>query len=191
MKNHSPVLAVLVASVLSLAAFDAACAQAAKAGDVAAAADNEPQSTTASYGDWVFRCQKLPAGSTPARACEIAQSIQAQGQSGPIAELAVGRLKQADPFRMTLIVPVNVLFPSAVRIVAEDKPAEAVELTWRKCIPAGCIADVALKADQVQRFRNNSAAGTITWRDSLDREARIAVSFRWLAQALDALGREP
>ena len=186
-----PMPAFFVACVLCLAGLQGAQAQTPKAGDPAASVDNEPQSTTASYADWVFRCQKLPAGGTPGRVCEIAQGIQIQGQSGVVAELAIGRLKQADPFRMTLIVPVNVIFPSSIRLGPEDKPAEAIELAWRKCIPAGCIADLALKADQIQRLRNNGAAGTIVWRDSLDREAKIPVSFRGLAQALDALGREP
>lgn len=48
--------------------------------------DAEPNSTVASFGDWTLRCQ-----------------IRAQDQQNPMAELAVGRLKKADPLRLTIV----------------------------------------------------------------------------------------
>src|ERR1700730_17545437 len=70
--------------------------------------DAEPNSTVASFGDWVLRCQRNGSGADTQRVCEVAQQIRAQEQQNPVAELAIGRVKKADPLRLTIVLPVNV-----------------------------------------------------------------------------------
>ncbi len=153
--------------------------------------DSEPQNTSATYGDWLERCQKLPAGSEVARACEVAQSIQVQGQNGPVAEVAVGRIKKGDPMHLTLVLPVNVLFPSAPKLVVDGAEQDGLELAWKRCVPGGCFADAVFKDDQMKRWKASAVAGKILSKDSTGRDIAIAVSFRGFAQALDALAKEP
>src|SRR5947209_11740631 len=69
---------------------------------------SDPQLTTATYGDWVERCQRLNVGGEARRVCEVALTVAAVGQNAPLAELAVGRQKKGAPLRLTLVLPVNV-----------------------------------------------------------------------------------
>jgi invasion protein IalB len=156
----------------------------------AQAVDTEPQSTTASFGDWVLRCQRLQVSELP-RICEVAQTVQVQGQQNPIAELAIGRLKRSDPLRLTVILPVNVTFPSTPRMALDTKDSEAVELTWRRCLPGGCIADAVLKDDLLRKWRASGEAGRLEMKDAAARDISIKLSLRGLAQALDALEKTP
>src|SRR6202163_3820208 len=99
-----------------------------------------PQMTTATFGDWVMRCSRIDNGSTTS--CEVAQTLQVQGQ-GPIAEIAFGSPPGKDAsagMRVVVVLPNNVTLagPVLMSIDEKDKP---VELTYRRCLPAGCFAD--------------------------------------------------
>jgi invasion protein IalB len=152
--------------------------------------DAEPQSTSASFGDWVMRCERLAVGAEPRRVCEVAQTVQIQGQPGLVAELAIGRLKKDDLLRVTLVLPVNIGFPSTPKVTIEGKPADTAELAWRRCQAGGCWADASLNDDVIRRWRASTAAGRIESRNAAGRDVALAMSFRGLAQALDALAKE-
>ena len=64
---------------------------------------SQPDNTTASYGDWVLRCQQ----SVAARLCEIVQTLEQQGQRGPIALVAIGRPVKGEPIKLVIQVPPN------------------------------------------------------------------------------------
>jgi invasion protein IalB len=151
----------------------------------------EPNSTLASFGDWALRCQRLEDGAETQRVCEVVQQIRAQGQQNPIAELAIGRLKNADPLRLTVAVPVNVTFLNPPSFSADGKVPEPLDFGWRKCLPGACIADAAVKDEVLRRWKTQTSAGRINWTDAAGRDIAIDLSFRGLAQALDALGKEP
>jgi invasion protein IalB len=153
--------------------------------------DAEPNSTLASFGDWTLRCQRLGNGPEIRRVCEVAQQIRAQEQQTAVAELAIGRLKKADPLRLTVILPVNVTLSNPPNFSADGKGPELLDLGWRKCLPGGCIADTLLKDEVLRRWKTQTSAGRVTWTDAAGRDLAIGLSFRGLAQALDALSREP
>jgi len=128
----------------------------------------EPSSTTASFGDWVLRCQKVEA----VRACEIGQTINVQGQQQPIAQIAIGRPAPKERLRITVVLPNNVTLANS------------------RCLPMGCFADAEVPEDQLRRFRTATEQGRATFSDGGGREIALPFSFTGLAQALDALGRE-
>jgi invasion protein IalB len=152
--------------------------------------DAEPTTTLASFGDWSLRCQRLGSGAEAQRVCEVTQQIRVQDQQNPVAELAIGHLKKADPLRLTVAVPVNVTFSSPPGFSADGKAQEPLDLGWRKCLPGGCIADAVLKDDVLRRWKIQTSAGRITWMDAAGRDLAIGLSFRGLSQALDALSKE-
>jgi invasion protein IalB len=168
----------------------AAPASAAKS-EAALPVDVEPNSTSASFGDWALRCQRLGNGADTQRVCEVTQQIHAQGQQNPVAELAIGRLKKADPLRLTVVLPVNVTISKPPSFSADGKVPDLFDLAWRKCLPGGCIADALLKDDVLRRWKAQTSAEHITWTDASGRDLAIGLSFRGLTQALDALNREP
>ncbi len=155
----------------------------------AAKVSAEPNTTIASYGDWVLRCQRVETAGKTARVCEAAEAIQVQGQAAPIAQVAIGRLSPGEPLRITVVVPPAVTFPSSVRI-SEVKGGAPLNLEWRRCLPGGCFADAVLKDDVLARWRSLSEAGQLTFKDAAGQDVTLPLSFRGLAQALDALARE-
>lgn len=148
----------------------------------------EPSMTTASFGDWVLRCQRLPQSPT-GRVCEVAQTMQVQGQNAPVAQLAIGRSGKGEPLRATAVVPASVSFPSNVQL-ALDKDTSPLELDWRRCLPGGCFADLVIKDEQLKRWRAASEKGRLIFKDAAGRDITIPLSLQGLGPALDALANE-
>jgi invasion protein IalB len=157
---------------------------------VPAPVPTEPQSTVASFGDWVLRCARQGEGNQSTRICEVAQTIQVQGQQGPLAQIAFGRVQRADPLKLTMILPNNVSFPSTVRVSMDEKDTQPLDLAWRRCVPGACIAEADPAAPVIQRFRARTEPARLTFKDAAGRDFVLPISFRGLAQALDALARE-
>jgi invasion protein IalB len=150
---------------------------------------NDPQMTTASFGDWVERCQRVTVSGENRRLCEVSLTVTAQGQTSPLAELAVGRVKKSDPLRVTLVLPVNVGFPSTPKIDIGDA-GDPVELTWRQCVPAGCFAEATFSADTQRAWREAKSA-KVESKASNGQAFNFPISLRGLPQALDAMAKEP
>lgn len=159
--------------------------------EVSRVVDAEPNSTSASFGDWVLRCQRLGNGADVQHVCEVAQQIHGQDQQNPVGELAIGRLKKGDPLRLTFVLPVNVTFLKPPTFSADGSVPEPLDLGWRKCLPGGCIADALLKDDVLRRWKTQKVAGRITWTDAAGRDLAVQLSSRGLTQAIDALSNEP
>jgi invasion protein IalB len=155
-----------------------------------AANSDDPQTTTASYGDWVVRCQRMAIEGETRRLCEVDQTIQ-NGQNSPFAQLAISRLRKSEPLKLTLALPVNVGFPSAPKVSLEGKDGESLALSWRRCIPAGCIADAALSEEVLSTWRAAKTQGQVESKNSQGQEFKFAISFRGLGPALEALAKEP
>lgn len=150
----------------------------------------EPSSTTASFGDWTLRCQRVADAGKTVRICEVAQVLQAQGQQAPIAQIALGRIANGEPVRVTAVMPVSVSFPSSVQITMGEKDAKPLELPWRRCLPTGCFAETAPSDDVLKQWRKASEPGRILFRDAAGRDLALPLSARGLDQALDALAKE-
>ncbi|WP_376090082.1 invasion associated locus B family protein [Roseomonas sp. CCTCC AB2023176] len=147
-----------------------------------AAGANEPERTTASFGDWILRCER-PAGGQAL--CEAAQIVSANNQA--VAQFAFARPGRGEPLRLTVLVPHNVGFGAAPRLAAPDGTSvPPVELAWRRCLPVGCLAD-APAGDAVARLRTRTEQMRLTFQDGAGREIALPFSPRGLSAALDAL----
>lgn len=149
----------------------------------------EPSTTTASFGDWVLRCQRIGEGDAGPRICEVGQSMQAQGQRAPIAQIAIGRLAAGEPLRVTVVLQPDLSFPSSVQVTG-DNTGPMLDLAWRRCLPGGCFADAVAKDDLLKRWRGLTEPGRIVFKSAAGRDVAIPLSFRGLAPALDALAKE-
>lgn len=149
-----------------------------------------PDRTTASFGDWTMRCERLSQIANAPRVCEIAQSIIPQGQQQPIAQIAIGRVQRTDPLRFTIVLPTNVTLTSTPKFAPEETGGVAGDTIWQRCIPGGCIADAVIRDDMMKRMRARAEPGRIEFRDAAGRDLKVAFSLRGLAQALDALAKE-
>ena len=150
---------------------------------------NDPQMTTASFGDWIERCQRVNVSGESRRLCEVALTVAAQGQTAPLAELAIGRVKKSDPLRVTLVLPVNVGFPSTPKIEIGDA-GDPMELAWRQCVPAGCFAEATFSSETQRAWREAKSA-KVESKASNGQAFNFPISLRGLPQALDAMAKEP
>jgi invasion protein IalB len=149
----------------------------------------EPQNTSATYGDWTLRCSRAGEGGQAARVCEVGLAFQVQGQQGPFAQLAIGRVSAKDPWKATLVAVPNIGFPSSVKLSLDDKDTQPIDLNWRYCIPGGCRAEADLKDDDLKRWKAQTGPARMQFKDSTGREITAPVSLRGFPQALEALAK--
>ena len=176
----------IAASAFVLATLSAA----APAADAPPAVSAEPQTTSATYGDWILRCSHNTVDGKDVRVCEVFLpfQIQAQGQSQPFGQLAIGHVvgDTKNPLHITFIVTPSVAFPSDVKIMSDDKDPQPITLNWSSCVPQACRADGDFKDDMLKRWKGLTANGKLVYKGQ---PVPIPVSVRGLAQALDALAK--
>lgn len=170
-----------------LALCGPAAAQTAKPAVSAPPVTADPSVTTATYGDWTARCEKGIGDKAP-RICEAVQTVQLPNQQVAVAQIAFGHATSADPLKLVVVLPVDVWFPSTVKVSASDRDP-GTELAWRRCLPVGCFAESAASDEAARRWRGESGQGHIAYKNGLNRDVSVPVSFRGLAQALDALAK--
>ena len=164
-------------------------------GQAEPAVSSEPQQTSASFGDWAVRCVR-PAASqgTGKPVCEVAQSLLVKGQQDPIAQIAFGRPlaeQGADPgLTPTVLLPVSIAFDKPPKLGPGPDDAQAVTLTFRRCLPGGCLADAKTDAAFLTTLRNASKPGHLSFTDAAERTMTLPLSVRGLAQVLDELAKQ-
>jgi invasion protein IalB len=154
----------------------------------APAQDELPQSTTASYGNWVLQCQTR-AGAPSEKTCEMVQVAQTQNNNAPFSRLAIARPVKGQAVKLVLQVPVNASFASNVRIQAGDTDP-GIAAPFARCIPGGCFAEFDLRDDMLRKFRTGSGNGKFTFADAGGHDVSVPISFSGFAQAFDALERD-
>jgi invasion protein IalB len=146
-----------------------------------------PQSTTATYGNWVVQCQTRP-GPPAEKVCDMAQVTQVQGGNAPFSRVAVAQPVTGQPVKLIVQVPVNASFATEVRIQTSDAD-QGIAVPFARCTPGGCFAEFDLKDDVLRKFRAAAGAGKFSFADAGGRPIAVPVSFDGFAQAFDALAR--
>ena len=149
-------------------------------------ASSDPAQTTATYGDWVLRCVRPQKGP---HVCEVVQSMVVQGQQQPVAQVAVGYDK--NDLRFTMLVPPAISLSRGPTLGVANASAPHFDLAWRRCLPNGCFADVAVGSELLKLLRSRTEPMQIDFKDAGEREIKLPLSMRGLVPALDALAKEP
>src|SRR5690348_14311056 len=66
-----------------------------------------PQRTTATYDDWVVRCE-IQVGPPQQKVCDMAQLAQVQGQTNPISRVGIPKPAKGEAVKLVIQLPVNV-----------------------------------------------------------------------------------
>lgn len=148
---------------------------------------SQPDNTTASYGDWTYRCQQ----GVGTRVCEMVQTLVSQQQRTPVALIAIGRLNRNEPYKLVVQVAPNVALGAnaGVRAALGEKD-EGTLAPFQRCLPGGCFGEVNLTEDLLKRWRAYGEAGQLRYLDAAGRPVTLPFSFRGFAAAADALARE-
>ncbi|MBN8962460.1 MAG: invasion associated locus B family protein [Rhizobiales bacterium] len=153
-----------------------------------AAVPAAPERTTASFGDWVMRCESVTG--ILRRVCEVAHMVVVPGQTTPIAQVAIGRGAPNEDERLTIVVPPNITIGVTPQIVLAKASAAPIELTWQRCLPGACLASAVVSNAAVGDLSAQTEPGRIVFKNAANQDAAIPVSFRGLSQALAALAKE-
>lgn len=145
-----------------------------------------PSQTTATFGDWVFRCVRL--GENPAaRICEILQQVQAaqNGKTTILANIAVGRLGPSKPLLFTVGLPANLTLAAGVGLRINEKALSA--LKFERCASGLCFASAALTNELTSQLRGAGEGSRIEYQSAAGEPISVPFSLEGFSQALDAL----
>jgi invasion protein IalB len=140
-----------------------------------------PDRTTASYGDWLLRCD-LKAGGE--RSCEVAQTIQdTQGQL--LAQITARHASPGGPLLLAVQVGTNIAIPEPGRLMLDEQAA--LSLAFRRCLPRGCFAELQLPDSDAITVAQSAEAARFDYRSADGALLSIPVSLRGLSTSLEAL----
>ena len=148
----------------------------------------DPNLTTASYGDWVLRCERSRQPSR-SRVCDVAQTVPTQDLQGALAQISIARQDGSGPLHIYGLLPANIALPGSATMRDEDGTLE-LELQWRRCLPSGCLSEAQPSEPVLDRWKKRTGSGQIVYKDAGGSDVTVPVSFRGLRQALDALAKE-
>jgi invasion protein IalB len=141
----------------------------------------QPDRTTASYGDWVLRCDLKATGE---RSCEVAQTIQ-DIQAQILAQVTARRVSPGGQLLLTVQVGTNIAIPEPGRLMIDERAA--LNLAFRRCLQRGCFAELQLPDEDAITFAQRAEAARFNYRSADGASISIPVSLRGLASSLEAL----
>lgn len=108
----------------------------------------------AKYGDWDMRCETPPGASS--QQCALIQSVAAENK--PNVNLVVIVLKTADGKSRLLrvIAPLGVLLPAGLGLKIDQ--TDVGRAGFVRCLPSGCIAEVAMQDKLIQQLESGKTA---------------------------------
>lgn len=143
----------------------------------------EPDVTTATYGAWVLRCQKLP----DRRICEINQTLSQPGESNPFALIAVGRTGPDAPLKLIAQIPPNTALTEAPSLSVGAKTYTA---KFVRCLPGGCFIESDMSDELDKAMRTSTEPASITFKDGQDRPVKIELNLNGFTNGMVALKKE-
>ncbi len=134
------------------------------------------------HGDWQMRCEQPPGA--PSEQCALVQNVTAEDREN--VGLTVIFLKTADGQvnLLRVLAPLGVLLPSGLGLVIDEE--DVGRAGFVRCLPNGCIAEVVLEEDLVQRFRGGSIATFIIFQTP-EEGIGIPISLDGFSGGFDAL----
>lgn len=143
------------------------------------------------HGDWQLRCEQqtiAQPGQTaplePREQCALVQSVAAEDR--PNITLVVVALRTADgKSRLLRIVsPLNVLLPAGLGLRIDD--ADVGNTGFVRCLPTGCVAEVMMDDELVNRLKSGKQATFIIF-EKPEEGIGIPVSLNGFSDGFDRL----
>lgn len=134
------------------------------------------------HGDWQIRCDK-PLGAQGVQ-CALIQNVTAEDRDN--VGLSVIVLKTADLKARILrvLAPLGVLLPSGLGLRVDD--TDIGRAGFVRCLPNGCIAEVILQDDLIDKLKKGKYATFIIFQTP-EEGIGIPISLAGFAEGYDAL----
>lgn len=140
------------------------------------------QQSQTPYGDWNMRCETPPGAQ--GQQCALMQYVVAE--SRPNVGLSVIMLKTADGKAklLRIITPLGVLLPSGLGLKIDND--DIGRAGFVRCIAEGCLAEVILEDDLLNKLRRGQQATFIVFVSPED-GIGIPISLSGFSAGYDAL----
>jgi invasion protein IalB len=134
------------------------------------------------HGDWQIRCDTPPGAQS--EQCALIQSVTAEDR--PNVGLTVIVLKTADQkFRlMRVLAPLGVLLPNGLGLRIDA--ADVGKVSFVRCLPNGCVAEVVVNDDLMNKLRTGQNATFIIFQTP-EEGIGIPVSLKGFGDGFDKL----
>lgn len=144
----STIRQLLLAAILTAGTFSPVLAQSSSSDPIGS---SEVRSL---HGEWQLRCGQPPGSSV--EKCGLVQSVKAEDR--PNIGLTVVFLKSLDGQTRLLrvVAPLGVLLPTGLGLKIDD--ADVGHASFLKCGPAGCVAEVVVNDELVEKMQTGSNA---------------------------------
>jgi invasion protein IalB len=146
-----------------------------------------PQQTTATFEDWIVRCETR-AGPPKQKVCEMVQFTQVKGRTGVLTQIAIGRPVKGQPIKVVIQVPIGVWLPSGAALAPGGNNGN-ISADFKRCVPSACFAEVEVHDDTIRKLRAMHEAGKLQFKDGNQKDVAIPVSFKGFGAAYDALSK--
>ncbi len=134
------------------------------------------------HGDWQIRCDTPPGAKS--EQCALIQNVTAEDRKN--VGLSVIALKTADQKARILrvLAPLGVLLPSGLGLRIDD--ADVGRAGFVRCLPNGCIAEVILQDDLIEKLKAGKLATFIIFQTP-EEGIGIPISLNGFGEGFDAL----
>jgi invasion protein IalB len=159
----------------------------------------EPEISTAVYGDWAVQCSNIQIDHAPVRVCELIQTIRVMTQASEsdpgkaisLAQLAIGRVRTDEPYQVTVLLPFDVVLTNPVTIALETVDDLLPAMVWSRCVPAGCLASIALSEKKMKQLLQAKGSAKLRWQPaSAAQPLQLPVSLKGLSSAFEYLSSQ-
>lgn len=153
---------------------------------------NAVSTTSASYGNWLLRCESRQVETKTVKACEVSTNVTVKGEngaSGTAAVVAFGRHPDKEGWQVALQLPIIVWLPTGAKLDIGDE-APLVDANFVACRPTLCSAGATVADSVIARLRSATTDLSINYRAQTQQAVKVTLPVNGLSDALTALSNE-
>lgn len=152
MTFDKPMRAVALSAALTICAASGAMAQdEAPATVPGTALPGGANALSETHGDWQVNCRMVTVEEVAQKQCGVTQrQVNQQGQN----VLAVEFVSKGEGLSGALVLPFGLAVTEPVSLSVDE--AEAMDLSFSTCVPAGCIVPIEVTEDMRTAFRTGT-----------------------------------
>ncbi|PXA97414.1 invasion-associated locus B family protein [Nostoc sp. 3335mG] len=134
------------------------------------------------YGDWQMSCDTPPGASF--EQCAIIQNVLAEDQPNVGLSVIVLRTADREARLLRVLAPLGVLLPNGLGLNVDGNDMGRVAFV--RCLPNGCVAEVALDDDLIEVLSNGENAIFVVFKTP-EEGVGIPVSLNGFSEGFAAL----
>lgn len=141
-----------------------------------------PTTLSETYDAWTVQCVNKVDGENTQRTCQMSQELMQQNTRQRVLTFAIGKSDQSS--KATLVLPFGLLLSEGVRIqIAEE---EILRGTFRTCLPAGCVVELDLPDEAIQKLQGAPTASVLMTANS-GQPVKTDISLKGFSSAFQRL----